>query len=279
MEQIQISESRGPDGPVFGEADHPWLPMYVDVLKQYDTSKYGFGALVIDEKYATLAASRSRIQQIFEERYMYRRISAETLPRWQTRLQLRMDELCARYDRGLAMYAKVASDSDVTGRTVSERTAVTTPDTVTETVYGSKTEAKGNGGTTADSTTFGHTTTDSGTDTVTGRTIDTPQSQISANPEYADSLQEDKTTHGLQVAEGGVDTQTHTDNRDETTEHSGSDQVKRSGKDTVSEQMTVDVTPDGGLIISTRTAWEAWDDLCVRFVAEFENLFLNVFDY
>jgi len=236
QQRIELTNVQTPSGPLFPEADQPWTPMYVDVLHDWEGA-YGFDALDFGGNPA-MAASRSRMKQIFDGRYAFRRISAETLPRWQTRLQAICDSNIARYERGMTMFANVSATEDLrASRTVSETTH--TADSGTDT------------------TTYGRTTATSGT--TRDRSIDTPQSAINRSADYADSLQE--TTDAGTSTAGGSDSFTHG--------------LQRDGLNSVTEH----TQGEGGLMIATREAWRAWEDLCLLFVKEFENAFLNVFDY
>ena len=103
------------DESYFHDADAPWMPKLVDVeyfkAQTEDASKkayfaqFGFDALDYDSTSLPMVDARFTIlTQRFNQRYYNRMIGAESMERWQNRLQNRFDEIADRYERAYQLY-------------------------------------------------------------------------------------------------------------------------------------------------------------------------------
>ena len=118
-----------------------------------------------------------------------------------------------------------------------------------------------------ETTTRHATSANSGTDTTTygrmdtfeGKTknIDTPDSAVNASDNYADSL-------------------TKSDNKNTA---SGSDQLTHGLTNTINDEVIKTREPEGGFVPALNDSIDAYRDIAVDFVREFENNFMNVFWY
>lgn len=140
----------------FPEADEAWIPTLGDILnKQSDPDAYpiyhkvGWDALEVPSDCPNVSARMDVLKVRFDERYFNRMLNAETLERWQVRLQNRFDEVVRRYDRAYSIY-ETKNDSMLNDL---EEGSITTT-----------------------------------TATSTGKNINTPDSIINADDNYADSL-------------------------------------------------------------------------------------------
>ncbi len=140
----------------FPEADEAWIPTLGDILdKRSDPDahpiyrKVGWDALEVPSDCPNVSARMDVLKVRFDERYLNRMLNAETLERWQVRLQNRFDEVVRRYDRAYSIY-EAKNDS-----------------MLNDLEEGSMTTTKA---------------------TSTGRSIDTPDSIINADDDYADRL-------------------------------------------------------------------------------------------
>lgn len=230
----------------FPEADEAWIPTLGDILnKQSDPdayptySKVGWDALEVPEECAYVNDRMDVLKVRFDERYFNRMLNAETLERWQVRLQNRFDEVVCRYDRAYSLYNRYQEDmdSDVLPGETYERTEEEThsgKDTRTVSVK------------------------QGGSDSSEGRNVDTPDSVVNADDNYADSLSKNKVTYG------------RTD--DSTDETSYGHKVSHTVKDT----RTV---TGKDLMLNVNSSIDDWRDIDTEFVREFENNFLNIFWY
>ena len=210
---------------LFPEADSAWLPTYLDVQMKYPT--FGWQSLVVDEDCPTVNSRMSILQTRFEERYANRMISSETLQRWQVRLQNRFDEVVRRYERAYGLYSRYQEDMDadvLPGETYTEKETI-------------KSDTKQGGSDSSNNET---------------RNIDTPDSVINQNPNYADSLSKGNSTVNYGRTEDGNSTRDLTRTRTLT------------GQD---------------LMLNINGSIDGWRDLDTAFVSEFENLFLNIWWY
>lgn len=105
----------------------------------------------------------------------------------------------------------------------------------------------------SDSTTYGRKDTFAGS----VKNIDTPDSAINASDDYADSLTKSDNSNTA----SGTDTLTHG--------------LKNEIDDTVTETRE----PEGGFVPALNDNIDAYRDIAVDFVREFENNFMNVFWY
>ena len=228
----------------FHEAREMWTPTLHDILykAQFGTadertyySKFGLGQVVIPEDCEYLGEAMTRAVVMFNERYALRMINRETLETWQMGLQSKFDTIAYRYERAFALYAENAEEMEnVLEKKVTTRSATST-----------------NSG--SDTTTYGRKDTFAGT----VKNIDTPDTAINANANYADSL-------------------TKNDNSNQA---SGTDTLTHGLVNTISDTVPETKEPKGGIVEATNRSMDAWRDLTAEFVKEFENNFLNVFWY
>ena len=211
--------------------DDVWMPELCDVeqLKQSsdpETAEYygGFGweNLEVPSDCVVVAARMAWLKTRFDSRYAFRMLSAETMERWQVRLQNRFDETVCRYERAYLLY-------------LANRTAMN------RAVGGSRTEM------TSSSASAG---SDTVTSTGVGKTADTPDTSIVPGKDYYNALTKNDST--------------------DTTSYG------RTDPDTV---LTETLVTGADAVRGVNESIEEWNDLDTSFVGEFENLFLNVFDY
>lgn len=198
----------------------PWIPTYADIIHKYEG--YGFPGLSIDAaKFPQIVSRRAEIELRFYQRYATRRLNKETLTTWQVRLQNRFDEVAPEFERAFRLYAEYAEQMD--------------SDMLSGYKHVSDTESKNSGDDTTESESE-------------GKNIDTPDSRINENPDYADSLTKDKTKN--KVTYGS----------------------KNEGKATITHTVT------GAVIIENlNKAIADYKDIDTEFVKAFENNFLNLF--
>lgn len=156
----------------FPEADAPWLPTLTEIEYRRTNQvpgyeNVGFSALVFPADATILTSRKAELEQRFNERYAFRMIGQETLERWQTRLQNRLDEIARPYERAyrLLQENETAMENLVEGYTDSRR----------DTNSGTKSE-----GTYSDNSNRSHS--------------DTPYTSVNEELTYADSR--DRTTSG-----------------------------------------------------------------------------------
>lgn len=212
----------------------PWLPKLIDIEHRKDAGEpayqnIGFDALDIPSSLEEITDRAADLKVRFDERYAYRMINSETLPRWQNRLQNRFDEIADRYERAYRLYAAngaammddilpgwkevmdrtdAASGTDTTTRTGNETLGMAGSESLEKTgseetaKSGSETDTKS--GTETDTKngtrelSYGGTEkiTDGGTDTETKRFADTPDSAINLSDSYADRTEKSSLGHG-----------------------------------------------------------------------------------
>ena len=231
------------------EAWQPWIPRLVDIEKRKADevpgySNVGFSALVIPADCTEISDRSAELAQRFNERYAFRMINAETLERWQLRLQNRLDEIVHRYNRAYELYDEYETEINEMGLEGWTETSKST-DSGNETLnfLGSSKVTEG-----------GHDDTE-------GLSSDTPDSAINAEGAYADFTQTGKTTYGH------TSENTFTDRKD-----------KRDFGKIVDKEITRIITGPS-VVEDINASIKNWEDIDTRFVAEFENLFLNVFWY
>lgn len=225
----------------FYAPDSAWIPTYGDILHFKDEGNQhyvniGFDSLEIDSDATPIIASKfETLTMRFNERYYNRMINAETLERFQVRLQNRYDDIAPRFEFAYEMYDmyrdKMISKADIS-KLIME--------------------------------TFGEDETNNYTQELGGsdsvdtnqRDIDTPDSILNANPDYADALSEGKNTTTYGRTDSGDSTRNLNHNLERTEEFGG---------DILAENI--------------HKAIDAFRNLDTRFVAEFENNFLNIFWY
>lgn len=236
-----------------------WIPRYVDILTKKqegdpDYADIGFTELDFDSSLELLNARLETLNQRFEERYAFRRISAETLERWQVRLQNKSDEIAKRYEYAYGLmlqYESELAEDAVDGwketETVDDDLSGTDSLALTGTDIN---EASG---------------IDSTSDDATGRTIDTPDAAANAAANYADSREDSE--RDVQTTYGRKDTRTL--NRENATTY--------GKKRDITREIVHAIT--GNTLEKLNANIRTFQDIDTLFVAEYENLFLNVFDY
>ena len=220
------------------------LPRLVDIIhfstegtpdEQLYFSRFGFDQVVIRGDCPRVADRMPELTMLFNERYLYRRIAQETMPRWQVRLQTRMDSIVKRYERAYELYGLYAEElmEDVLPGEV-------------ETIKGVKSKLSGHDTVISES--------EDETD-VKGHVADTPDIEINESDRYA----------GMVSAEGSK-------GKGKTT--TGTDYGRTDDTD-----MTRKRTIMGGeLLGGLNDSIDGWRDLDIRFIGEFEDMFLTVFD-
>lgn len=148
-----------------------WLPRLIDIIhfaeegdpdERLYFSRFGFDKLVIPDDCVHVRARFDELTMRFNERYEFRRLGQETMPRWQVRLQNRMDSIVRKYERAYELYEDFATDihDDVLE---GEKEVLSGADVRTVNSEG----ASHNSGTT--------------------KVIDTPDSRVNENDNYADA--------------------------------------------------------------------------------------------
>lgn len=212
----------------FGEPS-TYAPRYIDVLHYRQSeddeeaeywSQFGFDKLTVPQTATYVNSGWERLTRRFNQRYYFRRIGNETMERWQIRLQNRFDEIVDEMDRAYKLYA--------------------TTEQIDEVVAGTK-------------TTYGHTRTSTSASLSGGsnevKNINTPDSEVNSNPDYADALTkaQSSSSSNSNASEGMT----------------GSDRAEVLGPEVLA-----------GVNKSIRD----WTDIDTLFIEQFENLFLNIFD-
>ena len=245
------------------EAFEPWLPTLLDLEHRKqdgdpDYQNVGFSALVFPVGATNLNSRRTELEERFFERYAMRKINQETLPRWQLRLQNRFDEIADRYERAYQIYADYAAqmNGDVL-------------EGWQDTYSGSDSkEYKGNE---ALEYSGSEDLTRSGSEKVADKekVTDTPDAAINDTQAFADTVEsgESETTFNNRK-----DTRSFT-NRKDTRSF-----TNREDKTTFGKKITRVITGNN-ILENVNFSIENWMDIDTLFVKEFENLFLNVFDY
>lgn len=212
--------------------DEQWLPTLVEIeyLKTHGEpdeqsyySQFGWNKLEVSNQCPFLIDRWNYLGERFMERYGSRMLNSETMERWQVRLQNRLDEIQFIYERAYALYAQYreAMDEDILESEVTTTSATT--------------EASG---------------TDSTTGTTSSRSIDTPDSVINADSDYADNVTD--STSGGSTTYGR--------------------------KDTMGSTVTREIRGKG-VMDNVNDSIDTFRDLDTEFVKSFENNFLNIFWY
>lgn len=203
-----------------------WLPTLTEMtyLRTEDPYYEGFGwdRLVVPVDCTQVQERMDILNDRFYERYAMRMINSETFERWQMRLQNRFDEIVDKYNRAYALYTDNNEEMLTDIRTGLRRTI----DRIGQ--------ASG-----ADSLTTQNV----------NRRIDTPDSAVNADENYADAYSK---SNGANTTSYG----------------------RRDTANIVDEQQAT-----GILLENVNRTIDGWKDIDTMFVAEFENLFLNVFWY
>ena len=156
----------------FSDAELPWLPTLGDVeyfkVNSEDPDywkKFGWEALEVPGDAPLVGERMDQLKIRFNERYFNRMLNAETMERWQSRLQNRFDEIVMRYNRLYELYARYDEEMK------------------NDIIEGEKTVTRG-------------TVSSGGADSTTGRNIDTPDEQINDVSGYAGSRSTSEINYG-----------------------------------------------------------------------------------
>lgn len=168
-------------------------------------SQFGWEKLVVPAACTTVSGKMTALKTLFVGRYGFRRLNSETMERWQIRLQNRFDQFVEEMERAYTLYSSnlAVMNSDI--------------------VKGQKVVTSGSDGVTS-----------------TSKEIDTPDSAVNDDDDYADRLN------------------------------------KGSATTTYGKTSTVTIT--GQVVDDVNRSIDSWRDLDVFFISQFENNFLNVFD-
>lgn len=172
----------------FHDADAPFIPKLVDIeywkaqddnlSKQSYFSQFGWDALEYDSQaYEYIHSRWTVLTQRFNQRYYNRMIGAESMERWQNRLQNKFDEVADKYERAYTLYDQYM-DALYEGVITGEK----------ETITGT-TQASGS-----------DTVTSAGTD----KDWDTPDSAVNQSASYADRVR--STSNNGSTTYGKLDT-------------------------------------------------------------------------
>ena len=157
---------------VFSDAELPWLPTLGDVeyfkVNSDDPDywkRFGWEALDVPGEATFVKERMDQLKIRFDERYANRMLNAETMERWQIRLQNRFDEIVRRYNRLYELYVRYDEEmrNDI--------------------IEGEKTITRG-------------TVSSGGKDSSTGRNIDTPDENVNDISGYAGSRSTSETNYG-----------------------------------------------------------------------------------
>lgn len=126
------------------EAFEPWLPELITIEKKKldgepGYSGIGFENLVVPAECTRVSARMSTLKVLFDQRYAYRMLNAETLERWQVRLQNTFDRIVHTYERAYELYNKYAAEmlndmiggEIITRNTTGDSSQINTPDYTT----------------------------------------------------------------------------------------------------------------------------------------------------
>ena len=213
------------------ENDEIWIPTLeeVEYMKSHGSpeeqeyySKFGWEQLEVPPDCDRVLARMSTLKIRFDERYGGRMLGQETMERWQIRLQNKFDEVVYKWDRAYELYANNQQRmlvNIIDGRVFSEDTS-SNIDITDDTVNTSK-----------------------------NKVIDTPDSAINDNSDYADVVY----------------------HNDASRRNTGS----RNNRTTSNRKEEV----IGNLIDKVNSTALKWMDIDTMFIKEFENNFLNIFYY
>ena len=213
------------------ENDEIWIPTLneVEYLKSHGSpdeqryySQFGWEQLEVPPD-CDRVSDRMRILKIrFDERYGGRMLGQETMERWQIRLQNKFDEVVYKWEKAYELYANNQQSmlvNIIDGRIVSNDTS-SDSNIIDDTVNTSK-----------------------------NKVIDTPDSAINDNSDYADVVYHNDASRK------------NTSSRNNRTTSNSKEEVM------------------GNLIDKVNSTALKWMDIDTMFIKEFENNFLNIFYY
>ena len=212
----------------FKDAFYPWIPTLQDLEVRKEDSdptlakyykKFGWEQLEVPDDCPHVVSRMSDLKVLFDERYAFRMINSETLEQWQIRLQSRFDRYVHIYERAYVLYETYQQEmiDDMKGGEVRD---------ITRTTSGSE----------------------SGSESGDVRNINTPDSAVNANDNYADSR----------------------------SKSTGSSSSTSSGSETVRDTL---VKTGEGIIDSINSGFRKYIDIDQDFIRQFEDSFLNLFWY
>ena len=213
------------------ENDEIWIPTLeeVEYMKSHGSpdeqeyySKFGWEQLEVPPDCDRVSERMSILKIRFDERYGGRMLGQETMERWQIRLQNKFDEVVYKWDRAYELYANNQQNmlvNIIDGRIVSN---------------GSSSDID---------------ITDDTVNTSKNKVIDTPDSAINDNSDYADVVYHNNASRR------------NTGSRRNKTTSNSKEEVM------------------GNLIDKVNSTALKWMDIDTMFIKEFENNFLNIFYY
>ena len=213
------------------ENDEIWIPTLneVEYLKSHGSpeeqayySKFGWEQLEVPSDCDRVLDRMRTLKIRFDERYGGRMLGQETMERWQIRLQNKFDEVVYKWDRAYELYANNQQSmlvNIIDGRIVSNGSS-SNIDITDDTVNTSK-----------------------------NKVIDTPDSAINDNSDYADVVYHNNASRR------------NTGTRNNRTTSNSKEEVM------------------GNLIDKVNSTALKWMDIDTMFIKEFENNFLNIFYY
>ena len=248
------------DGNMFGIADAPWLPTYLDIISNPSEyyQRFGFTQLEVPTDCPLTSALMPWMNTLFEGRYAYRYINRETLEQWQVSLQYSMDSRVHTLEHSLQLYAKHKdamldvfkhdTTTRTTDRTGTKKMDGTTAGTLASTVTGTE---------------EGDTTS---TDKNTYSVHDTPDSAINVQDIY---------NNGMARTEDYATTAKTNNTRDvRNDETTGTTQNNENTTDKLTE--SIDNISMENPNKQVEEACRIWRDLASEFVAGFENNFMSI---
>ena len=209
------------------DAFYPWLPTLQDIEARKDHftdegryyEKFGWEQLEVPADCPHVSSRMGDLKVLFDERYAFRMINSETLEQWQIRLQSRFDRYVHIYERAYVLYETYQQDmlDDMKGGEA-------------RTITRSGSEIG------------------SGSESGDVRNINTPDSRVNANDDYADSRSKSSGSSSSNV----------------TTSESISDVLIKTGE---------------GIIDNINSGFRKYVDIDQDFIRQFEDSFLNLFWY
>ncbi len=248
------------DGNMFGIADAPWLPTYLDIVSNPSEyyQRFGFSQLEVPTDCPLTSALMPWMNTMFEGRYAYRYINRETLEQWQTSLQYNMDSRVHVLEHSLQLYAKHKDamlevfKHDTSTRTVdragTRKSDSNSRDTATST--GTETQ-EGDSSATSNNTRTFH---------------DTPDSAINTQDVYNNGMTKDNGYNTTANTSSGRTTRSDEGTRTAESNDTTTDKITESV-----DNITMD-DPNK----QVEDACRVWRDLASEFVAGFENNFMNI---
>lgn len=248
------------DGNMFGIADAPWLPTYLDIVSNPSEyyQRFGFMQLEVPTDCPLTSALMPWMNTLFEGRFAFRYINRETLEQWQTSLQYNMDSRVHTLEHSLELYA----------RHKDAMMEVFKHDTTTRTIDRAGTrKLDGTTGNTLTSTATGSVEGDStATDRNTSSFHDTPDSAVNVQDVY---------NNGMTRAENYGTTASTSSTRDtRSDEATGTSQSNENTTDKITESIDNITMDDPNKQVED--ACRIWRDLASEFVAGFEKNFMSI---